>query len=351
MYFVTKIDLYRPDATIGAGAAVGGAAAGMPGTEPQLSEDSAPVSMAADADKDEADSTKDPGINDYITLYVAVCGNGSVMVPMSVFPPVETWHWERKKPVKLRHAHSMHRTKRNDPMEALQFFSVTWKKFYDEEAKYSDKFVFLLDAAVEEFRAPEFTEGLKQLDGYGKYWTSFYTVRNPLRHSSYEDVLCTFVLEEWRRILTLKKSSQPNDYRKCVAFWFYTAWEFFAGENARSAFRSCNMYLEDKSSWSIDMGVDSVNPASVVATVAQTMPVATATIDMTSTSVTETVVQVQEVAPVSSTEVSDEAATVSADHVAFMETNADADPNGGVISMTTESLQGVQSAAVETREV
>ncbi|KAJ0394113.1 hypothetical protein P43SY_009999 [Pythium insidiosum] len=225
MYFVTKIDLYRPDAAIGA------------------------VSVGGDADKDDTDSTKDPGINDYITLYVAVCGNGSVMVPMSVFPPVETWHWERKKPVKLRHAHSMHRTKRNDPYEALQFFSVTWKKFYDEEAKYSDKFVFLLDAAVEEFRAPEFTEGLKQLDGYGKYWTSFYTVRNPLRHSSYEDVLCTFVLEEWRRILTLKKSSQPNDYRKCVAFWFYTAWEFFAGENARSAFRSCNMYLEDKASW------------------------------------------------------------------------------------------------------
>ncbi|TMW55872.1 hypothetical protein Poli38472_008520 [Pythium oligandrum] len=231
MYFVTKFDFYRPDPN----------AQNEDGT--------------TDTDKATEPINKD-SIDNYITVYVAICGNGSVMVPMTIFPPVEPWHWERKKPVKLRHAHSMHRTKVNDPTEALQFFSVTWKKFYDEEAKYSDKFAFLLDASVDEFRAPEFTEGLKQLDGYGKYWTSFYTVRNPLRHSNFEDVLTNFVLEEWRRILTLKKSSQPNDYRKCIAFWFYTAWEFFAGENARAAFRSCNMYLEDKATWGIDHVTD-----------------------------------------------------------------------------------------------
>lgn len=75
-------------------------------------------------------------------------------------------------------------------------------------------------------------------------------MRNPLQLSHFEDMLSTFVLDEWRTILTMKKSSQPNDYRKCVAFWFYTAWEFFAGDYARAAFRCCNMYLEDKSAWS-----------------------------------------------------------------------------------------------------
>lgn len=129
----------------------------------------------------------------------------------------------------------------------------TWKKFYDEEAKYSDKFAFLLDKSVEEFQAPEFTEGLKQLEGYGKYWNTFFTVRNPLDSSNFDHVLSTFVIEEWRSILRLKKSSQPNDYRKCIAFWFYSAWELFAGDNARTAFRSSNMYLEDKAVCSTDM--------------------------------------------------------------------------------------------------
>ncbi|CAH0515519.1 unnamed protein product [Peronospora belbahrii] len=189
------------------------------------------------------------GVEDIISFYVAICGNGSVMVPMSIFPPTEEWHWERKKPIKLRHAHSIHRTKMNDPDEALQFFAVTWKKFYDEEAKYVDKFAFILDYAIEEFRAPRFLDGLKQQDGYNKYWTTMYSVRNPLRLSRFEDTLSSFVVEEWRSILQMKKSTQPNDYRKCVAFWFYSAWEFFAGDNARAAFRSCNMYLEDKAVW------------------------------------------------------------------------------------------------------
>uniref|UniRef100_K3WHI5 HTH psq-type domain-containing protein n=1 Tax=Globisporangium ultimum (strain ATCC 200006 / CBS 805.95 / DAOM BR144) TaxID=431595 RepID=K3WHI5_GLOUD len=226
MYFVTRLDFHKPDPTVEAG------------------EDAPP--------KENPEGAKPSEIDDYISVYVAICGNGSVMVPMAIFPPTEEWHWERKKPVKLRHAHSMHRVKRNDPNEALQFFSVTWKKFYDEEAKYSDKFVFMLDATLEEFRSPEFNDGLKQLEGYGKYWTTFYTVRNPLRLSHYEDILSTFVIEEWRKILSLKRSVQPNDYRKCVAFWFYTAWEFFAGDHARTAFRSCNMYLEDKSVWSTE---------------------------------------------------------------------------------------------------
>ncbi|DBA04817.1 TPA: hypothetical protein N0F65_004454, partial [Lagenidium giganteum] len=224
VYFVTRMDFYKPDPNAG---------------------------NDEDDENKDVDENKDPeAIDNYISVYVAICGNGSVMVPMAVFPPTEQWHWERKKPVKLRHAHSMHRTKKNDPAEALEFFSVTWKKFYDEEAKYSDRFAFLLDATLEEFRSSEFTDGLKQLEGYGKYWMTFYTVRNPLRISHFEDILSTFVVEEWRKILAMKKSSQPNDYRKCVAFWFYTAWEFFAGDNARIAFRSCNMYLEDKSAWS-----------------------------------------------------------------------------------------------------
>ncbi|OWZ20605.1 hypothetical protein PHMEG_0004961 [Phytophthora megakarya] len=229
MYFVTKFDFVKPN----------------PNENTEEEEDAA---------KTAENQEKPVGIEDIISFYVAICGNGSVMVPMSVFPPVEEWHWERKKSVKLRHAHSMHRAKMNDPNEALQFFSVTWKKFYEEEAKYSDKFAFMLDYSVGEFRAPEFLDGLKQLEGYNKYWTTLYTVRNPLRLSRFEDTLATFVSEEWRSILQMKKSSQPNDYRKCVAFWFYSAWEFFAGDNARAAFRSCNMYLEDKAAWGVDTG-------------------------------------------------------------------------------------------------
>ncbi|GMF09399.1 unnamed protein product [Phytophthora lilii] len=219
LYFVTRLDFVKPD----------------PNEQSDEEDDGAKEKQAE----------KTVGIEDVISFYVAICGNGSVMVPMSIFPPVEEWHWERKKSVKLRHAHSMHRTKMNDPSEALQFFSV---------AKYSDKFAFMLDYTIEEFRAPEFLEGLKQQDGYNKYWTTFYTVRNPLRLSQFEDTLSTFVIEEWRSILRMKKSSQPNDYRKCVAFWFYSAWEFFAGDHARAAFRSCNMYLEDKPVWGVDTG-------------------------------------------------------------------------------------------------
>ncbi|RLN72202.1 hypothetical protein BBJ28_00013880 [Nothophytophthora sp. Chile5] len=230
LYFVTRLDFIKPD----------------PMSEPD-EEAGGQAKPAADGAAD-----KENGVDNVISFYVAICGNGSVMVPMAIFPPVEEWHWERKKPVKLRHAHSMHRTKLNDPNEALQFFSVTWKKFYDEEAKYSDKFAFMLDYTIEEFRSPEFLDGLKQLEGYNKYWTTFYTVRNPLRLSQFEDTLSTFVTEEWRSILALKKSSQPNDYRKCVAFWFYSAWEYFAGDHARTAFRSCNMYLEDKAVWAVE---------------------------------------------------------------------------------------------------
>ncbi|RLN61246.1 hypothetical protein BBJ29_001600 [Phytophthora kernoviae] len=225
MYYVTRFDFVKPDPNEG------------------------------DEEEEDEDKPDEPekavGIEDVISFYVAVCGNGSVMVPMAIFPPVEEAHWERKKTIKLRHAHSMHRTKMNDPNEALQFFSVTWKKFYDEEAKYSDKFAFLLDNAVEEFHAPEFLEGVKALEGYDKYWTTFNTLRNPLRLSNFEDALSTFVQDEWRTILQMKKSSQPNDYRKCVAFWFYSVWEFFAGDNARAAFRGCNMYLEDKAAWGV----------------------------------------------------------------------------------------------------
>ncbi|ETL27815.1 hypothetical protein F441_19205 [Phytophthora nicotianae CJ01A1] len=231
MYFVTKLDFVKPDPN---------------------------ENTEEDEDGNRRQTDKVVGVEDVISFYVAICGNGSVMVPMSLFPPVEEWHWERKKKVKLRHAHSLHRTKLNDPNDALEFFSVTWKKFYEEEAKYSDKFAFLLDYSIEEFRAPEFLEGLKQLEGYNKYWTTLYTVRNPLRLSRFEDTLSTFVLEEWRSILQMKKSSQPNDYRKCVAFWFYSAWEFFAGDNARVAFRSCNIYLEDKAAWGVDTGENSV---------------------------------------------------------------------------------------------
>ena len=134
----------------------------------------------------------------------------------------------------------------------------TWRKFYEEEAKYADKFVFLLDSSIEEFRAPAFLDGLKQQEGYNKYWTTMYTVRNPLRSSRFEDTLSQFVIEEWRSILQMKKSTQPNDYRKCVAFWFYSAWEYFAGDNARIAFRSCNMYLEDKNAWSVALNENTV---------------------------------------------------------------------------------------------
>ena len=134
----------------------------------------------------------------------------------------------------------------------------TWRKFYEEEAKYVDKFVFLLDSSIEEFRAPAFLDGLNEQEGYNKYWTTMYTVRNPLRSSRFEDTLSQFVIEEWRSILQMKKSTQPNDYRKCVAFWFYSAWEYFAGDNARIAFRSCNMYLEDKNAWSVALNENTV---------------------------------------------------------------------------------------------
>uniref|UniRef100_A0AAV1UN07 HTH psq-type domain-containing protein n=1 Tax=Peronospora matthiolae TaxID=2874970 RepID=A0AAV1UN07_9STRA len=210
--------------------------------------------------KKEASEQKNKAVSveDIISFYVAICGNGSKMVPMSVFPPMEEWHWERKKRVKLRHAHSMHRTKLNDPGEALQFFAVTWRKFYEKDAKYVDKFAFLLDSSIEEFQAPEFLDGLKLQEGYNKYWTTMYTVRNPLRFSRFEDTLSDFVMEEWRSILQMKKSSQPNDYRKCIAFWFYSAWEYFAGDNARIAFRSCNMYLEDEAAWNTAMNENTV---------------------------------------------------------------------------------------------
>ena len=134
----------------------------------------------------------------------------------------------------------------------------TWRKFYEEEAKYVDKFAFLLDSSIEEFRAPEFLDGLKLQEGYHKYWTTMYTVRNPLRFSRFEDTLSDFVIEEWHSILQMKKSSQPNDYRKCIAFWFYSAWEYFAGDNARIAFRSCNMYLEDEAAWNVAMNENTV---------------------------------------------------------------------------------------------
>ncbi|KAL4154861.1 hypothetical protein PRNP1_006975 [Phytophthora ramorum] len=226
LYFVTRIDFVKPE--------------------------SSETDEEQDASKTDRDPDKSVGIEDVISFYVAICGNGSVMVPMSIFPPVEEWHWERKKSVKLRHAHSMHRDKMNDPNEALQFFSVTWKKFYEEEAKYSDKFAFMLDYNIDEFKAPEFLDGLKQLEGYNKYWTTFYSMRNPLHLSRFDVTLSTFVTEEWRAILRMKKSSQPNDYRKCVAFWFYSAWEFFAGDHARAAFRSGNMYLEGKTAWGVE---------------------------------------------------------------------------------------------------
>lgn len=254
MYFVTRLDFYKPDPNAGdedddegdSGSA-GGSTATTATATTTTTKDS--TSAADDSSNGAASAAEAREMNELVSVYVAICGNGSVMVPMAIFPPTEDWHWERKKPVKLRHAYSMHRTKVHDPHEALQFFAVTWKKFYDEEAKYSDKFAFLLDAEIAEFQSPEFTDGLKQLEGHGKYWTTFLTVRNPLRQSHFEDILSMFVADEWRAILAMKKSAQPNDYRKCVAFWFYTAWEFFAGDHARTAFRSCNMFLEDKSTW------------------------------------------------------------------------------------------------------
>jgi len=99
LYFVTRLDFVKPD--------------------PNEADEEDDQAKTADEQAD-----KIPGVEDVISFYVAICGNGSVMVPMAIFPPVEEWHWERKKPVKLRHAHSMHRTKMNDPNEALQFFSV-----------------------------------------------------------------------------------------------------------------------------------------------------------------------------------------------------------------------------------
>ena len=75
-------------------------------------------------DKASEDVDKAVDMEDIISFYVAICGNGSVMVPMSIFPPTEEWHWERKKTIKLRHAYSLHRTRLNDPDEAVQFFAV-----------------------------------------------------------------------------------------------------------------------------------------------------------------------------------------------------------------------------------
>lgn len=101
LYFVTRLDFVKPD------------------PNENLDEEEDEVSRTGDKQAEKA-----VGVEDVISFYVAICGNGSVMVPMSIFPPIEEWHWERKKTVKLRHAHSMHRTKMNDPNEALQFFAV-----------------------------------------------------------------------------------------------------------------------------------------------------------------------------------------------------------------------------------
>lgn len=100
LYFVTRLDFYIPDS---------------------LNESRTDIDLQKHAQEPQI---KMEAIDGYISVYVAICGNGSVMVPMSVFPPTEIWHWERKKRVKLRHAHSVHRTKSNDPQEALQFFSI-----------------------------------------------------------------------------------------------------------------------------------------------------------------------------------------------------------------------------------
>lgn len=105
LYYVTRLDFHKPD----------------PSDNDEDEDEDAPKKTT----EEEAGAAADPeGINNHISFYVAICGNGSVMVPMAVFPPVEEWHWERKKPVKLRHAHSLHRVKREDPSEALQFFAV-----------------------------------------------------------------------------------------------------------------------------------------------------------------------------------------------------------------------------------
>ena len=103
MYFVTRLDLFKP---------------------------ALETPMGDDGTKENVPNVEEPkgdATDGVISVYVAICGNGSVMVPMSVFPPTESWHWERKKPVKLRHAHSVHRDKKNDPNTALQFFSVVRK--------------------------------------------------------------------------------------------------------------------------------------------------------------------------------------------------------------------------------
>jgi len=131
LYYVTRFDFYKPDpsdtaeeednqaATAANATAAADGAAVATGVAAPVDSTAATSAPATAAAADPATS-----IDNYISFYVAICGNGSVMVPMAVFPPVEEWHWERKKPVKLRHAHSMHRAKRDDPNEALQFFSV-----------------------------------------------------------------------------------------------------------------------------------------------------------------------------------------------------------------------------------
>lgn len=196
-------------------------------------------------EEEEDEEGREAKIDEFISFYVAVCGDGSVLVPMAVFPPVE----EGKKPVKLRRADSVHRAKMYDPDEALRFFSVTCKKFLDKEARAGDKYVFLLDHALREFCNPEFENGVKALDGYGSRWTTIPQGRNPIRLSNFEYSIESFVNDEWSKILHTKKSGQPRDHRKCVAFWFFSVWSLYSGVNARASFRGCNMYLEDKQVW------------------------------------------------------------------------------------------------------
>lgn len=191
-------------------------------------------------DEEEDKPEKEVGIEDYISFYVAVCGDGSVLTPMTVFPPVK-----EDQPVKLRNAHSMHRTKMGDPNDALEFFSVTWNKFL-EKAKPREKFAVLLDRRLGEFHKPEFENGIKALDGYGTKWTTTTTWRNPIDVSNFDSSFDSFVRDEWRKILDTKES---DDYRTSVAFWFFLAWKLFAGTNARASFRGCNLYLEDKKVW------------------------------------------------------------------------------------------------------
>ncbi|KAI9918224.1 hypothetical protein PsorP6_011525 [Peronosclerospora sorghi] len=96
LYFVTRLDFVKPD----------------PNHQPDEDEVEVPK-------MDEKLTKKTVGVEDIISFYVVICGNGSVMVPMFIFPPPEDWNWERKKSIKLRQAHSMHRAKLNNPNKAL----------------------------------------------------------------------------------------------------------------------------------------------------------------------------------------------------------------------------------------